>query len=728
MKMPSLSGREVEIAFGSAVLALIVVSAISYRGTLVASQSEGRVRHTHEVLENLAESLSAMQNVESSYRGFVLTGKESYLESYRFSIARGERARAAVLNLTVDNPVQQRRLPALESLAVQKIQFGDSVIGLRKSSGLEVAAKAIENGPGQPIADAFEEISHAMQEEELRLLARREADAKRRRLQNETALLLGTLVGLSIVAIVGRGALREGSQRELVQAMLRSSEEKLRVLQLVEMEGRYRGLLEAAPDAMVIADAEGRIVLINAQTELLFGYTRDELVGQLVEILVPEPFRARYPRFRRGYTTNPRTRPMSESLELRGLRKDASEFPIEIMLSQRESPDGLLVTAAIRDISVRAAAERDLEQVGRELSVKHRLLDSVVEGTTDLIYIRDLEDRFTLANGACAKLFGRSVSEMAGISMRELLLKDRYEIIAQSDREIVRTGSSRTTEEVAEIDGVARLFLTTKGPYRDADQKIIGTIGISREITERKRAEEHLVKTVGELKRSNDELEQFAYVASHDLQEPLRMVSSYTQLLAERYRGRLDSDADEFIAYAVDGCDRMKGMIQALLAYSRAGTDGAPLREISSENALNRALTNLRATIEENSAVVTHDALPSITADETQLAQVFQNLVGNAVKYRSAKAPQVHIAATNKSGKEWIFSVRDNGLGIAPQYFQRIFVLFQRLHGTRDSEGTGIGLAICKKMVERLGGRIWVDSQLENGSTFYFALPGIEGK
>ena len=249
-----------------------------------------------------------------------------------------------------------------------------------------------------------------------------------------------------------------------------------------------------------------------------------------------------------------------------------------------------------------------------------------------------------------------------------------------------------------------------------------------RDISVRKKSDEHLVKTVWELKRSNDELQQFAYVSSHDLQEPLRMVSSYTQLLAKRYKGRLDSDADEFIAFAVDGCNRMQGLIQDLLAYSRAGANGKALREISGENALKVALTNLRTTVEQSGAVVTHDALPVIATDETQLTQVFQNLVGNAIKYRRAESPEVHVAASKNGSNEWVFSVRDNGLGIDPQYFDRIFILFQRLHGREDFEGTGIGLAICKKIVERLGGRIWVESQPEKGSTFYFALPETEGK
>ena len=205
------------------------------------------------------------------------------------------------------------------------------------------------------------------------------------------------------------------------------------------------------------------------------------------------------------------------------------------------------------------------------------------------------------------------------------------------------------------------------------------------------------------------------------------MVASYTQLLAKRYQGRLDPDADEFIAYAVDGCNRMQGLIRDLLAYSGSGTESKVLREISGETALNEALANLRVSIEESGATVTHDLLPDLTTDDTQLVQVLQNLIGNAIKYRGAAPPLVHVSAKKNGDKEWIFSVRDNGLGIAPQYFERIFIIFQRLHGRQEFNGTGIGLAICKKIVERMGGRIWVESQLEKGSTFYFSLPERKG-
>jgi light-regulated signal transduction histidine kinase (bacteriophytochrome) len=228
------------------------------------------------------------------------------------------------------------------------------------------------------------------------------------------------------------------------------------------------------------------------------------------------------------------------------------------------------------------------------------------------------------------------------------------------------------------------------------------------------------------LNRSNNDLEQFAYVASHDLQEPLRMVASYTQLLSRRYKGRLDADADDFIAFAVDGASRMQRLIQDLLMYSRVGTKINSLANISSEGALRRALLNLGDAIEQAGAEVTYDPLPTVLADESQLSQLFQNLVGNAIKYRNEEPPRIHVSARRGERSAWVFSVRDNGMGIDPRYFEKIFGMFQRLHKREEFAGTGIGLAICRKIVERLGGSISVESELGRGSTFRFTLAETE--
>jgi PAS domain S-box-containing protein len=269
-------------------------------------------------------------------------------------------------------------------------------------------------------------------------------------------------------------------------------------------------------------------------------------------------------------------------------------------------------------------------------------------------------------------------------------------------------------------------WLSVSGEPVFEDRKFRGYRGVGTDITDRKRAQGVLRAAYEELARSNAELQQFAYVASHDLQEPLRMIGSYTQLLERRYGDRLDSDAREFMAFIVDGATRMKQLIEDLLAYSRVGTRGKELRTVSAQAALDRALVNLRAAIESSGAEITRDALPEVSGDDTQLTQLFQNLIGNAIKFRKKDEPLHVRVGVADAGDEWRFSVRDNGIGIERQYFERIFMVFQRLHTRDEYPGTGIGLAICKKVVDRHRGRIWVESAPGKGSTFIFTLPKIQ--
>ncbi|MGB9461404.1 MAG: PAS domain S-box protein [Candidatus Acidiferrum sp.] len=1080
---------KLQLAFGSAILALLVVGAIALRTAAVASESDLWVRHTHEVLENIADLLSTMQNLESSARGFILTGRESYLETYHASVVHSHAQVILVRNLTRDNPAQQRQIPILENLAEQRIQLAERVIAVRRAEGLQPAVDATLSGGGQQIMDGYREAIREMQEEEYRLLVLRDADARRRLGQTKTVLILGTFLGVLIAATAGWSAHHDSVARGLAEAALQDSEDKYRRLiqgvqdyailmlgpqgeirswnpgaermtgckfeevagqnysrffspeevkrgrpqeilrmaaasgsyeeqgmrlrkngarflvrttytasrdvagtlrgfsvisrdlsQGAESDAKYRGLLEAAPDAMVVVNQSGEIVLLNVQAEKQFGYSRDELVGQKVKNIIPEGFAERLIADGTRSAAEALAQQIGTGIELIARRKNGTEFPIEIMLSPLESADGTLVTAAIRDISVRKAAEKHLGQMeGRYRGLLEAAPDAMVvvnqtgeivllnvqaekqfgysrdelvgqkvkniipegfaerliadgtrsaaealaqqigtgielialrknrsqfpieimlsplesaEGTLVTAAIRDISVRkaaekhlaqmegryrglleaapdamvvvnqtgeIVLLNVQAEKQFGYSRDELVGQKVKniipegfaERLIADGTRTAAEALAQQIGTGieliarrknrtefpieimlsplesaegtlvtaairdiSVRKTAEkhLAQMEGryrglleaapdamvvvnqngaivllnvqaekqfgysrdelvgqkvkniipegfAERLVADALRSVEDALAQQIGT-GIElngkrkngsefpieimlsplesaegilvtmavRDITTRKKAEADLLSKVEELNRSNEELGQFAYIASHDLQEPLRMVASYTQLLSRRYKGKLDSDADEFIAFAVDGASRMQRLIQDLLAYSRVGTKGRDLLDVSSEEALQRALINLRHAIEEKGALVTHDPLPPVLADEMQLIQLFQNLVGNAIKYQSSGIPKVHISAAKNGGKKWTFSVRDNGLGIDPQYFEKIFGMFQRLHKREEFAGTGIGLAICKKIVERHGGNISVESRLGHGSTFRFALEESEGR
>ncbi len=487
---------------------------------------------------------------------------------------------------------------------------------------------------------------------------------------------------------------------------------------LAQMEGRYRGLLEAAPDAMVVVNQGGEVVLLNLQAEKQFGYRRDELVGQPVKNIIPNGFAERLIADGTRTAAEALAQQSGTGIELSARRKDGSGFPIEMMLSPLDSADGILVTAAIRDISVRKEAERHLAK----MEGRYR---GLLEAAPDAMVLVNPAGEIVLVNLQAEKEFGYRRDELFGQPLKNIIPEAVAERLIENT---LRSPDIASTQEIAKaIELFGRRKDASEFPIEIMLSRLETTTGLLvtmaiRDITTRRRADAHLQLTVKELKRSNEELEQFANLASHDLQEPLRMVASYTQLLAKRYKGKLDSDADEFIAFAVDGANRMQRLIQDLLVYSRVGTQGKELAPTSSEAALQQGISNLRSAIEASGAQVTYDQMPTVLADEGQLAQLFQNLIGNAIKYQGPGVPKVHISATASGAGKWNFSVRDNGLGIEPKYFEKIFGMFQRLHGRDEFAGTGIGLAICKKIVERHGGNISVESKPAEGSMFHFAL------
>ncbi len=541
------------------------------------------------------------------------------------------------------------------------------------------------------------------------------------------------------------GMTEDITERKRVEEALQASEDRLRA--------------SYAAVGQVMMTPDGKLLEVNRSYCELTGYDEHELLRTDIHSLTHPDDRAMGAEVHQRLLAGESPR---FAVEKRYVRKDGSIATVLVSTSVVRDADGdpKALVSLVQDITERKRSERRLAvqySVSRVLvdavsidEAADRILQAVVEAldwSVGALWILDRQDN-RLHCFATWHTPSLGLTEFEAVSKRTILQPG----VGLPGR-VLTAGEPVWVADVLRDRNFPRLHVAVKEGLHGAfgfpirgERGVLGVIEIltrqapppDEELThtvmalgnqigqfiERKRAEEALAERAADLARSNRELAQFAYVASHDLQEPLRMVSSFTQLLARRYRGRLDDDADEFISYAVDGASRMQVLINDLLAYSRVGTRGNPPVPTPSDAALDRALDNLHATIEESGAEIIREPLPVVIGDQAQLVQLFQNLLSNAMKFRGDRVPKVQIRA-EPAGKEWIFSIRDNGIGIDPQYAEQVFVIFQRLHTRVEYPGTGIGLAICKKIVERHGGRIWVESEPGKGTTFFFALPGV---
>jgi PAS domain S-box-containing protein len=427
--------------------------------------------------------------------------------------------------------------------------------------------------------------------------------------------------------------------------------------------------------------------------------------------------------------------PFDIELQLFTARKNLKWIRI-VGKAYRENDEIVKIGGMFQDINERKLAEIESLRKSEQLQLLSNELENIIDSIPGLVFYKDTKNRYIRVNKYICDAHKMSKKQLEGLDLNDLYPREQAQAYYEDDLEVIRSRQSKIN--IDEPWG-NRWVSTSKIPYLNETGEVIGVIGVSMDVTERKLDEEelkkhrdHLEELVNErtreldnaiigLKRSNQELEQFAYVASHDLQEPLRMVSSYTQLLERRYKDQLDQDAKDFIFFAVDGANRMQHLINDLLDYSRVTTRGKPFVKLDLSVVLGHSIANLQKKIQETGAMIVNDDLPFVYGDEVQLVRVFQNLLDNAMKFRGDEPPRINVSAKTIDDKIQI-SLTDNGIGIDKIYSDRVFTIFQRLHTKVEYPGTGIGLAICKRTIERHGGKIWFESEPGKGTTFYFTL------
>jgi len=469
-------------------------------------------------------------------------------------------------------------------------------------------------------------------------------------------------------------------------------------------------VVESSNDAILTISLDGIITSWNQGAEQIYGYSSEEIIGKSVSIPAPDNLKDETKKLIEKVKLGEKI----QHYETSRLRKDGKLIYVSIVLSPVFDASGELVaiSAIVRDITERKNAE-----------VKIQRLANIVESSNDAIITISLDGIITSWNQGAEQIYGYSSEEIIGKSI-SLPAPDNLKDETKKLIEKVKLGENIQHYRTSRLRKGDKLIYVSiaLSPVFDASGELVAISAIVRDITELKKTDEILKFKLEELARSNKELEQFAYASSHDLQEPLWMITGYLQLLQRRYQGELDDKADKYIHFAVDGAFRMQNLINDILKFSRVTTSTREPGPTKCEFILNQVLFNLKLFIKENKAIISHGSLPEVMIDSTQLVQIFQNLIINGIKFHSEVSPKIHISAEKKEN-DWVFSVQDNGIGIDPQYSGKIFEVFKRLHKKEEYPGTGIGLAICKKIVERCGGRIWVESELGKGSTFYFTLP-----
>lgn len=744
--MKKLSEKVVAGGFGLALLLFCGVGVICYQSFQKLYTDKQWLIHTYQVLAALDQIDDKLLTTETGRRGYILTGKAVYLENYAVDKQKAFQLIKILQQLTKDNPSQQSRLDTLEPLIAKRFASLDRSINLFRQNKSDRATQIAITDEDRTVRAQVLAIRQAMESEENKLLKRRTILTNSSLSQTTILVIVAYCLSFLLLIVV---YLRLQKQIRINKAL---SEETLRLEQQAG-KARLASILENITDSFIALDSNWCFTYVNQRAGELLNRCSEDLIGKNFWVEFPE-----------SVGLNVYHACNQAMVEQETIQVEEYYPPLNRWFDNRIYPseEGLLIF--FQDITARKLTEIALEQ-------SEKRYRSLVLATSQAVWTTDPQGQILNDNSSWRALTGQSEEQIKGWSWLDAVHPSDLEHTKQLWTLAIKSKGIYQTEHRVRIwDGSYRYFSVRGVPVVDAQGQIIEWVGTHTDITERKLAQqalqnskeeleikvqqrtEELQKLNEELNNSNQELEQFAYVASHDLQEPLRAVTGYSQMLAQEYQEHLDESAKEYLLEIVDGGKRMQLLIQDLLAYSRVGTRSNEFAPIDCNVILNQVLKNLQVAIAESQAIITQDPLPTVMADKTQLLQLFQNLISNAIKFCRQEPPQIHIGAvrgieTKGTGEdkgefflspsssqylitlsenEWLFFVRDNGIGIKSQYLERIFEIFRRLHTRREFPGTGIGLAICKKIVERHGGQIWAESEPGVGTTFYFTLLAVK--
>ena len=696
------------LSLAAAALVVLVIGLVTYKSLVDRDRRSDQVEITRQVMDGTNALFSTLKDAETARQGFLLTGEESYLAPYHQAV----RNLPALLDgltaaASIRNPDQAARVERMRPLIREKLAELAETIELMRSRHSAEALSVVRTNRGQAVMDQIRAISAEIQSV---------ANARLKQYADRAAAswnLLGLVSTLGSGAIfvllaIATAAIQRGTRRR-EQLIASLAQEEARAKRSSEW---LQTTLNSIGDGVIATDASGNVALLNAVAESLTGWKQGEAAGKPLDQVFA---------ICNGQTGLPLENPAARALRegriaglanhTRLVARDGRQIPIDESAAPIFAGGGVPgVVLVFRDISERLKAEERMALT--------------VEAAPNAMILVGRDGRMELMNSQAEKLFGYKREDLLGKSI-DMLVPERTraahgELRAAFTREPLARpmGAGRDLFGVRK-DGVEVPIEIGLNPIRTSQGDFVLTAII--DISERKRAEENLRAANAELMRANEDLRLFAFAASHDLQEPLRMITSYSQLLVKGYRDRPEADAKIWVEFITEGTRRMQALLADLLAYTQLGAETQEIAPVDLNGVFRAAVENCKAAVAESGAEVSCDPLPTVPGHEPHFLQLLQNLIGNSLKYRGGRPPRIQVFAQEEKGG-WLIGVKDNGIGIAPEYHRQIFAAFKRLHG-RNIPGTGIGLAICQRVVNRYGGRIWVDSQEGQGATFYFTLP-----